>query len=107
MNRNQKRMLHPGAGTKLILSQYVATIKCLPLLISPGVLLYKVAAPVRRYLIVANLVGDDDSGDSFVDENEPIQHHYNKLKLKIIPMQVGNQSLLMLDLVSLCRFSFY
>ena len=100
MNRNRKRLLHPGADTKLILSQYVATIKCLRIIDPPGVLLFKVADPIRRYLrfvntssivfsliiffpfrerpdtirsIVANLVGDDDSGDSLVDENEPIQ----------------------------------
>ncbi|KAJ7075818.1 hypothetical protein B0H15DRAFT_1007314 [Mycena belliarum] len=79
---NRKRLLHPGADTKLILSQYVATIKCLRIIDPPGVLLFKVADPIRRYLrerpdtirsIVANLVGDDDSGDSLVDENEPIQ----------------------------------
>ncbi|KAF9005219.1 hypothetical protein BDQ17DRAFT_1354061 [Cyathus striatus] len=70
---NRKRLLHPGADTKLILAQYVSTIK---------LLLFKVADPIRRYLrgrpdtirsIVANLVGDDDNGDSLVDENEPIQ----------------------------------
>jgi len=79
---NRKRLLHPGADTKLILTQYVATIKCLRIIDPPGVLLFKVADPIRRYLrersdtirsIVANLVGDDDSGDSLVDENEPIQ----------------------------------
>ncbi|KAG5644323.1 hypothetical protein DXG03_008681 [Asterophora parasitica] len=79
---NRKRLLHPGADTKLILSQYVATIKCLRIIDPPGVLLFKVADPIRRYLrerpdtirsIVANLVGDDDSGDSLVDENEPVQ----------------------------------
>ncbi|KAF8157822.1 hypothetical protein B0H34DRAFT_656905 [Crassisporium funariophilum] len=79
---NRKRLLHPGADTKLILSQYVATIKCLRIVDPPGVLLFKVADPIRRYLrerpdtirsIVANLVGDDESGDSLVDENEPIQ----------------------------------
>ncbi|KAF8625915.1 hypothetical protein AX17_006641 [Amanita inopinata Kibby_2008] len=79
---NRKRLLHPGADTKLILSQYVATIKCLRIVDPPGVLLFKVADPIRRYLrerpdtircIVSNLVGDDDSGDSLVDENEPIQ----------------------------------
>ncbi|PPQ79767.1 hypothetical protein CVT25_003320 [Psilocybe cyanescens] len=71
---NQKRLLHPGADTKLILQQYVATIKCLRIVDPPGVLLFKVADPIRRYLsIVANLVGDDDGGDSLVDENEPIQ----------------------------------
>lgn len=63
----------------------------------PGVLLFKIADPIRRYLryviiflvrqilkfdrerpdtircIVSNLVGDDDTGDSLIDENEPIQ----------------------------------
>ncbi|PFH45921.1 hypothetical protein AMATHDRAFT_70905 [Amanita thiersii Skay4041] len=79
---NRKRLLHPGADTKLILSQYVATIKCLRIVDPPGVLLFKVADPIRRYLrgrpdtircIVSNLVGDDENGDSLVDENEPIQ----------------------------------
>ncbi|KAJ8481473.1 hypothetical protein ONZ45_g15310 [Pleurotus djamor] len=77
---HRKRLLHPGADTKLILSQYVATIKCLRVVDPPGVLLFKVADPIRRYLrerpdtirsIVANLVGDDDGGDSLVDESEP------------------------------------
>ncbi|EAU93610.2 ubiquitin-protein ligase [Coprinopsis cinerea okayama7 len=79
---NAKRLLHPGADTKLILTQYVATIKCLRIVDPPGVLLFKVADPIRRYLrerpdtirsIVASLVGDDDSGDSLLDDNEPIQ----------------------------------
>ncbi|KAG7091912.1 hypothetical protein E1B28_008307 [Marasmius oreades] len=79
---NRKRLLHPGADTRLILTQYVATIKCLRIVDPPGVLLFKVADPIRRYLrerpdtircIVSNLVGDDDSGDSLVDESEPIQ----------------------------------
>ncbi|KAF9066458.1 hypothetical protein BDP27DRAFT_1449691 [Rhodocollybia butyracea] len=79
---NHKRLLHPGADTRLILSQYVATIKCLRIVDPPGVLLFKVADPIRRYLrerpdtircIVSNLVGDDDGGDSLVDESEPIQ----------------------------------
>ncbi|KAF8349626.1 hypothetical protein F5887DRAFT_1059783 [Amanita rubescens] len=79
---NRRRLLHPGADTKLILSQYVATIKCLRVVDPPGVLLFKIADPIRRYLrerpdtircIVSNLVGDDDTGDSLIDENEPIQ----------------------------------
>ncbi|KAK1228790.1 hypothetical protein PQX77_008171 [Marasmius sp. AFHP31] len=79
---NRKRLLHPGADTRLILTQYVATIKCLRIVDPPGVLLFKVADPIRRYLrerpdtircIVSNLVGDDESGDSLVDESEPIQ----------------------------------
>ncbi|KAJ8593951.1 hypothetical protein M405DRAFT_809991 [Rhizopogon salebrosus TDB-379] len=77
-----KRLLHPGADTKVILGQYVSTIKCLRIIDPPGVLLFKVADPIRRYLrdrpdtircIVASLVGDGKSEDSLVDENEPIQ----------------------------------
>ena len=101
--RNHKRLLHPGADARLILPQYVATIKCVRIIDPPGVFLFKVVDPIRRYLrfysfaspgdfftvfsfflvhrerpdtirsIVANLVGDGESGDSLVDENEPIQ----------------------------------
>ncbi|TDL22152.1 ubiquitin-protein ligase [Rickenella mellea] len=76
---NRKRLLHPGADTKDILTQYVLMIRCLRIIDPPGVLLYKVADPVRRYLrerpdtirsIVASLVGE---GGDLVDENEPIQ----------------------------------
>ncbi|OCH91244.1 hypothetical protein OBBRIDRAFT_887137 [Obba rivulosa] len=79
---NKKRLLHPGADTKDILLQYVSIIRCLRIVDPPGVLLYKVADPIRKYLrerpdtircIVASLVGDGESGDSLVDENEPIQ----------------------------------
>ncbi|KAM5531321.1 hypothetical protein V8D89_015036 [Ganoderma adspersum] len=79
---NKKRLLHPGADTKDILTQYVSIIRCLRMIDPPGVLLYKVADPIRKYLrerpdtircIVASLVGDGESGDSLVDENEPIQ----------------------------------
>lgn len=70
--RNRKRLLHPGADTRLILQQYVLTIKCLRAIDPQGVLLFKVADPIRRYLrerpdtircIVANLVGG--SGGAF------------------------------------------
>src|SRR6266540_4114553 len=54
LNRNRKRLLHPGADTKLILQQYVATIKCLRMIDPPGVLLFKVAEPIRRYLRLLN-----------------------------------------------------
>ncbi|KAH8114497.1 Cullin [Phellopilus nigrolimitatus] len=74
---NRKRLLHPGADTKDILTQYVSMIRCLRVIDPPGVLLHKVADPVRRYLrerpdtirsIVASLVGE---GGDLVDENEP------------------------------------
>ncbi|KAI5119040.1 hypothetical protein M0805_005906 [Coniferiporia weirii] len=76
---NRKRLLHPGADTKDILTQYVSMIRCLRVIDPPGVLLHKVADPVRRYLrersdtirsIVASLVGE---GGDLVDENEPPQ----------------------------------
>lgn len=93
--------MHPGADTKDILAQYVSIIRCLRIVDPPGVLLFKVADPIRRYLryqffflnttgikvadadlrekpdtircIVASLVGDGESGDSLVDDNDPIQ----------------------------------
>lgn len=79
---NKRRLLHPGADTKDILAQYVSIIRCLRIVDPPGVLLFKVADPIRRYLrdrpdtircIVASLVGDGESGDSLVNDNEPIQ----------------------------------
>lgn len=76
-------------------------IRCLRQIDPPGVLLYKVADPIRRYLrqvesefircsydnnrastsdrpdtirsIVASLVADDELGESLIDESEPIQ----------------------------------
>ncbi|KAF8489248.1 ubiquitin-protein ligase [Russula emetica] len=79
---NKKRLLHPGADTKDILTQYVSLIRCLRIIDPPGVLLFKVADPIRRYLrdrpdtircIVASLVVDSESGDSLVDDDGPIQ----------------------------------
>ncbi|GJJ13406.1 hypothetical protein Clacol_007660 [Clathrus columnatus] len=80
---NNRRLLHPGADTKDILTQYVSTIRCLRVIDPPGVLLYKVADPIRRYLryepivaserpdtirnIVASLVGE---GGDLLDEHE-------------------------------------
>ena len=48
--RTIKRLLQPGAATSDILQQYVSTIKVLRYLDPPGVLLYGVAEPIRRYL---------------------------------------------------------
>ncbi|KAI0269951.1 ubiquitin-protein ligase [Gloeopeniophorella convolvens] len=79
---NKRRLLHPGADTKDILTQYVSLIRCLRIIDPPGVLLFKVADPIRRYLrdrpdtircIVASLVVDGESGESLVDDDEPIQ----------------------------------
>ncbi|KAI0801938.1 hypothetical protein BC629DRAFT_1284384 [Irpex lacteus] len=79
---NSRRLLHPGADTKMILQQYVSIIKCLRIIDPQGVLLFKVADPIRRYLrerpdtircVVASLVADHESGDSLVDENDTVQ----------------------------------
>ena len=47
---NTRRLLHPGADTKDILAQYVSIIRCLRFVDPPGVLLHKVADPIRKYL---------------------------------------------------------
>lgn len=74
--RNAKRLLHPGAETKDVISQYINTIRCLRIIDPVGVLLHKVAEPIRRHLrdrpdtircIVASLV----EGEDLQDENEP------------------------------------
>lgn len=74
--RNLKRLLHPGAETKDVISQYINTIRCLRIIDPVGVLLHKVAEPIRRHLcersdtircIVASLV----EGEELQDENDP------------------------------------
>ncbi|EPQ50963.1 Cullin [Gloeophyllum trabeum ATCC 11539] len=80
---NKKRLLHPGADTKDILAQYVSTIRSLRIVDPPGVLLYKVADPIRRYLrdradtircIVSSLVGDNENGESLIDDEPPLPY---------------------------------
>lgn len=75
-SRNLKRLLHPGAETKDVITQYISTIRCLRILDPLGVLLHKVAEPIRRHLrdrpdtipqIVAALV----EGEELQDENDP------------------------------------
>ncbi|OCF34155.1 anaphase-promoting complex subunit 2 [Kwoniella heveanensis BCC8398] len=69
---NVKRLLHPGAETKLVLSLYISTIRSLRILDPPGVLLHKVASPIRKHLreredtikcIVSALVEGEELGD--------------------------------------------
>lgn len=70
--RNEKRLLHPGAETRDVLSQYISTIKCLRILDPQGVLLHQVAKPIREHLrarpdtvkcIVASLVEGEELQD--------------------------------------------
>lgn len=46
----RKRLLHPGADTRDILTTYINLIRVLRMLDPPGVLLAKVAKPMRAYL---------------------------------------------------------
>ncbi|GAB4822840.1 hypothetical protein N2152v2_009886 [Parachlorella kessleri] len=46
----EARLLHPGAATTDILTQYVSTIKALQHIDPSGVILSAVAGPIRRYL---------------------------------------------------------
>lgn len=63
------RLLHPGANTPDIITIYISTIKVFLLLDPPGVLLDKVARPIRKYLrertdtircIITSLLGEVD-----------------------------------------------
>jgi anaphase-promoting complex subunit 2 len=45
-----RRLLHPGADTKDIITQYISTIRSLRILEPQGVLLSRVAEPIRKYL---------------------------------------------------------
>lgn len=66
----QNRLLHPGANTPDIITVYISTIKVFLVLDPPGVLLDKVARPIRKYLrertdtircIITSLLGEVDS----------------------------------------------
>ncbi|GAA5841306.1 hypothetical protein JCM9279_000610 [Rhodotorula babjevae] len=45
-----RRLLHPGADTETIITTYIATIRCLRVVDPPGVLLSRVAEPIRQCL---------------------------------------------------------
>ncbi|PLW15690.1 hypothetical protein PCANC_14344 [Puccinia coronata f. sp. avenae] len=75
---NTRRLLHPGADTQDIITQYISLMKALRVLDPPGVLLSCVAQPVRVYLrsredtircIVTSLV---EPGHSLGDELDQI-----------------------------------
>ena len=74
------RLLQPGASTKQILQVYISIIKAFTLLDPKGVLLDRVARPIRRYLreradtvsiVVGGLLTDpedsDTAGDAFIE----------------------------------------
>ncbi|KAJ1921219.1 Anaphase-promoting complex subunit 2 [Mycoemilia scoparia] len=50
LNRTQRRLLHAGANTDDILTQYISTIRCLRILDPSHIALEIVAAPIRQYL---------------------------------------------------------
>ena len=58
----QRRLLHAGASTSEILSIYINVIHAFKLLDSRGVLLEKVAVPIRNYLRVSKFEGTRYAG---------------------------------------------
>ncbi|KAF2827342.1 hypothetical protein CC86DRAFT_466132 [Ophiobolus disseminans] len=76
-----RRLLHPGATTTYILNVYISIIRSFHVLEPKGVLLERVARPIRRYLkeredtariIIASLLTDlsDDTGSKFSANSE-------------------------------------
>lgn len=76
-----RRLLHPGATTTYVLNVYISIIRSLHELEPKGVLLERVARPIRRYLkeredtgriIIASLLTDlsDESGSKFSSNSE-------------------------------------
>lgn len=68
------RLLHPGSDTKQIIQTYIQTIRCLRLIDPQGVILSRVAEPIRKYLraredtircIVLSMI---EEGSELVDE---------------------------------------
>jgi hypothetical protein len=66
----EKRLLHPGARTRDILQLYVSLVYAVRYIDPSGVILSRIAGPIRRYLrsrsdtvpvIVASLLGDDEA----------------------------------------------
>ncbi|KAI9506348.1 anaphase promoting complex subunit 2 [Coemansia spiralis] len=86
-NAIQKRLLHPGATTNDILTQYISSIRCLRLLDPSSTVLEIVAQPIREYLrsredtvscIVQDMVSEESelfedlaSGQGLIMENGP------------------------------------
>ncbi|GJN89751.1 hypothetical protein Rhopal_002740-T1 [Rhodotorula paludigena] len=69
-----RRLLHPGTDTKDIITTYISTISALRIVDPPGVLLSRVADPIRKYLrsrkdtircIVSSLI---EEGNPLFDE---------------------------------------
>jgi anaphase-promoting complex subunit 2 len=46
----RKRLLHPGAETRDIITHYVSTIRAVKIIDSSGILLYAIAGPIQEYL---------------------------------------------------------
>ncbi|KAF2267648.1 anaphase-promoting complex subunit Apc2 [Lojkania enalia] len=76
-----RRLLHPGATTTYILDVYIAVIRTFHEIEPKGVLLERVARPIRRYLkeredtariIISSLLTDinDDAGSKFTSSGE-------------------------------------
>ncbi|GHJ88400.1 hypothetical protein NliqN6_4802 [Naganishia liquefaciens] len=81
----RKRLLHPGAETRDIITHYVSTIRAVKIIDSSGILLYAITGPIQEYLkkrkdtiscIVSMLVDGNDlteAGEDQPDKIKPIQ----------------------------------
>ena len=76
----RRRLLHPGARTADVISQYIGTIKTMRDLDPSGIVLDLVSGPIRKYLrkrkdtirCVVTMLTDDGSGDR--NDNNEQQH---------------------------------
>ncbi|KAJ9106284.1 hypothetical protein QFC21_001429 [Naganishia friedmannii] len=86
----RKRLLHPGAETKDIITQYVSTIRAVKIVDASGILLHAIAAPIQAYLqqrkdtincIVTMLLESNDlieEGEDQPDKIKPVQVKYEQ-----------------------------
>lgn len=79
INILSSRLLHPGASTSQILQVYISIIRAFNLLDPRGVLLDRIARPIRRYLrdrddtvkvIVSGLLADPEAADQQTSSGE-------------------------------------
>lgn len=80
----QRRLLHPGASTSTVIDFYISTIRAMLLLDPHGVLLDRVAKPIRRYLrdrsdtirtIMTSLLGGTrEQGDQDMQDDDDDWH---------------------------------
>ncbi|KAJ5343915.1 Cullin homology [Penicillium brevicompactum] len=99
----QQRLLHPGASTVEILQVYISVIRAFHLLDPNGVLLDRIARPIRRYLrdrddtvkvIVSGLLADPTAADAPAATNDTLVELASELtRLNQYSMQSKNSEI--------------